>query len=72
MRAPPAHQHTLEPRGAVVARGSSAAFREEIQRSRPHRSLTSPQANPWKPSKRYRLLMLVGKLATWLKNKKGK
>ena len=32
--------------------------------------LPFPEANPWKPSKRYQALMLVGRLATWLKNKK--
>lgn len=31
--------------------------------------LPFPEANPWKPSKRYRALMLVGKLAGWLKKR---
>ena len=32
--------------------------------------LPFPEANPWKPSKRYRALMLVGRLLTWLKERK--
>jgi hypothetical protein len=32
--------------------------------------LPFPEANPWKPSKRYQALMLVGRLATWLNNRK--
>merc|ERR1712086_896095 len=32
--------------------------------------LPFPEANPWKPSKRYRALMLVGQLASWLQKKK--
>ena len=34
--------------------------------------LPFPEANPWKPSKRYRALMLVGQLASWLQKKKNK
>ena len=34
--------------------------------------LPFPEANPWKPSKRYRLLMLVGRLASWLNERKEK
>ena len=32
--------------------------------------LPFPEAQPWKPSKRYQALMLIGKFLTWLKNKK--
>jgi len=32
--------------------------------------LPFPEANPWKPSKRYRALQLVGQLASWLKKRK--
>lgn len=31
--------------------------------------LPFPEANPWKPSKRYSALMLVGRIATWLGNR---
>jgi len=34
--------------------------------------LPFPEANPWKPSKRYKLLMLVGQLLTWLNERKAK
>jgi len=32
--------------------------------------LPFPEANPWKPSKRYKTLMLVGRLLTWLNGRK--
>ena len=32
--------------------------------------LPFPEANPWKPSKRYRALMLVGRLTAWLSQKR--
>lgn len=33
--------------------------------------LPFPEANPWKPSKRYRALMLFGRLASWLQKRKA-
>merc|ERR1719198_344502 len=33
--------------------------------------LPFPEANPWKPSKRYRMIQLIGRLATKLNDKKG-
>lgn len=32
--------------------------------------LPFPEANPWKPSKRYRALMLVGNFLSWLQSRK--
>ena len=32
--------------------------------------LPFPEANPWKPSKRYRALQLVGQLLSYLNSKK--
>merc|ERR1719161_167201 len=32
--------------------------------------LPFPEARPWKPSKRYKALMLVGRLLTWLNDRK--
>ena len=32
--------------------------------------LPFPEAKPWKPSKRYKALMLVGRLVTWLNDRK--
>jgi len=34
--------------------------------------LPFPEANPWKPSKRYKTLMLIGQLLSWLNERKTK